>query len=65
MRDLRISEDVAILGISLYVLGFALGYVHMSVPAGAAILNRPLSSPLVFAPMGEVSFPWSDEVDLA
>ncbi|KAF5386739.1 hypothetical protein D9615_001788 [Tricholomella constricta] len=25
MRDLRISEDVAILGISLYVLGFALG----------------------------------------
>lgn len=26
MRDLHISEDVAVLGISLYVLGFALGY---------------------------------------
>lgn len=29
MRDLNITYDVAILGISLYVLGFALGYVYL------------------------------------
>lgn len=29
IQDLNISEDVAILGISLYVLGFALGYVSL------------------------------------
>jgi predicted MFS family arabinose efflux permease len=26
-RDLQVSDNLAILGISLYVLGFALGYV--------------------------------------
>lgn len=26
MHDLRVSDSVAILGISLYVMGFALGY---------------------------------------
>lgn len=30
MRDLNIPYDVAILGISLYVLGFALGYVYLT-----------------------------------
>lgn len=30
MRDLNISYDVAILGISLYVLGFALGCVYLT-----------------------------------
>ncbi|KAJ7684917.1 MFS general substrate transporter [Mycena polygramma] len=38
-RDLHISDNVAILGLSLYVLGFALGYAFKRI---------------IFAPMGEM-----------
>ncbi|KAJ6547315.1 major facilitator superfamily domain-containing protein [Mycena capillaripes] len=38
-RDLHISDNVAILGLSLYVLGFALGYANFQK---------------IFAPMGEM-----------
>jgi len=58
MHDLHISENVAVLGISLYVLGFALGYVTFTachvvrINYNSGVHNN---RPLVFAPMGEVS----------
>jgi hypothetical protein len=56
MRDLHISDDVAILGISLYVLGFALGYVTLYQAPALFEADLPFTpSPLVFAPMGEVN----------
>lgn len=57
MRDLHISDNVAILGISLYVLGFALGYaaLHRWAPVPLESDLTSVLSPLVFAPMGEVS----------
>ena len=52
MRDLHVSYNVATLGISLYVLGFALGFVLVHSPL-FQILTHP--SPLLFASMGEVT----------
>jgi hypothetical protein len=57
MRDLNISYDVAILGISLYVLGFALGYVDPANQTSSYPLMTFLLEyrPLIFASMGEAS----------
>ncbi|KAJ7905248.1 MFS general substrate transporter [Mycena olivaceomarginata] len=54
-RDLNISDNVAILGLSLYVLGFALGCASFLTFCYAKN-NRPLfTGPLqIFAPMGEM-----------
>ena len=53
MRDLHVSYNVATLGISLYVLGFALGFVLVHSPPLFQTLIHP--SPLLFASMGEVT----------
>lgn len=52
-RDLHMSREVAILGVSLYVLGFGLGYVCQSLEGDQHAKIR-FVSPLVFAPMSEV-----------
>ena len=54
-KELRIqSNEVGILGVSLYVLGFGLGYefIFMRCPLE---FDVTICSPLVFAPLGEVS----------
>lgn len=57
MRDLHISESVAVLGVSLYVLGFGFGWVIFRVYVRCLPSNSILYtiSPLLFAPMGEAS----------
>ena len=49
-RDLNVSNDIAILGISLYVLGFALGCFHSPPPPSRYALNSSSQSLTICTP---------------
>lgn len=57
-RDLNVSDDLVILGISLYVLGFALGSALFTLSSRMFQYSRLITytRPLFFAPLGEVNF---------
>lgn len=57
-RDLNVSDDLVILGISLYVLGFALGSVLFALSSRMFQYSLLIiyTRPLFFAPLGEVNF---------